>query len=99
MTRLRHLAVFVEEVAPGEFRWAIHEKIDETTIRCAIDSGVVSYPMWVDAYDAGFVELMKQVDDERIGPRAPREDEDGGSVGLTWPRPLEPSRDRYWGGF
>ncbi|WP_302847476.1 hypothetical protein [Variovorax sp. OV329] len=35
----------------------------------------------IDAFDAGVVALMKQVDDERIGPRAPGEDEDAAPVG------------------
>ncbi len=76
MTHLRHLAVFIDEPEPGHFHWVIHESTQDATVWMDTESSVESYPMWIDAWDAGNVALLQLVDDERIGPRAPGEDKD-----------------------
>lgn len=43
--------------------------------------GPQPFTTWIDAFDGGNVALLKLVDGERIGPRAPGEDEDAAFVG------------------
>ena len=81
MSRLRHLSVWVDEPEPGRFYWVIHEMGDDASVWTDIDSGPESYDLCLDALDAGTVAMMQLVDDERIGPRAPGEDEDEAPVG------------------
>lgn len=81
MSHLRHLSVFVDEPDHGHFHWVIHESTEDASVWVDIASSDESYPMWIDAFDAGNVALLKYVHDERIGPRAPGEDEDAAPVG------------------
>jgi len=81
MSHLRHISVFVDEPDPGHFHWVLHESTEDATVWTEIESSEESYPMWLDAFDAGNVALLKLVADERIGPRAPGEDEDAAPVG------------------
>ena len=81
MARLRHIGVFVEEPDPGHFHWVLHESLEDATVWIDLDSSVLSFPSWVDAFDAGSVELFRLVADERCGPRAVGECEDADPVG------------------
>ncbi|WP_371437562.1 hypothetical protein [Polaromonas sp.] len=81
MNHLRRLAVFVDEVEHGHFHWVLHESKEDASIWGDVQASEHSYATWVAAYDSGTVELMKLVDDERVGPRAPGEDEDAAPVG------------------
>lgn len=80
MMHLRRLAVFVDETDDGQFDWLLIECSDDTGLWADLRVSARSYPTWIAAYDAGTVELMKVVDDERIGPRA-EDDEDAAPVG------------------
>lgn len=81
MPHLRHISVFVDEPDPGHFHWVLHESTEDATVWTEFAASEHSYPMWIDALDAGNVALLKLVTDERIGPRAPGEDEDAAPVG------------------
>jgi hypothetical protein len=76
MTPLRHITVFVDEADPGHFHWVLHEGTDDGLFWLDIGSSVDSFPSWMEAFDAGCVELFKLVPDERTGPRKSGEDED-----------------------
>ncbi|MDM0108442.1 hypothetical protein QTH97_26070 [Variovorax sp. J22R24] len=73
MGHLRRISVFVDESEQGHFYWVLHEST-EGGVWTDIESSVESYDMWLDAFDAGCVALLKLVTDERIGPRVPSED-------------------------
>ncbi|RYH40008.1 MAG: hypothetical protein EON54_18605 [Alcaligenaceae bacterium] len=81
MTHLRRIAVFIDEPEPGHFHWVVHESTEDASVWLDLASSDESYPMWIDAWDAGNVALLKLVPDERVGPRAPGEDEDASPVG------------------
>ena len=81
MTHLRHITVFVDEPDPGNFHWVLHESSEDASVWVDVDSSVLSFPTWMEAFDAGSVELFKLVPDERSGPRALGEDEDVNPVG------------------
>lgn len=81
MKHLRHISVFVDEPDPGHFHWVLHESTEDATVWTEVQASIESFPMWIDAFDAGNVALLKLVHDERIGPRAPGEDEDAAPVG------------------
>lgn len=81
MTLLRHIAVFIDEPEHGQFHWVIHESTGDASVWTDLCSSKESYPMWIDAWDAGNVALLKLVGDERIGPRLAGEDEDAAPVG------------------
>ena len=78
MSHLRRISVFVEEPEPGHFHWILHESTEDATVWTEVQASEQSYCMWLDAFDAG---VVKHVDDERIGPRTPDEDEDAAPVG------------------
>jgi len=81
MSHLRHITVFVDEPHPGHFHWVLHESTEDGSVWIDIDSSVLSFPSWMEAFDAGCVELFKLVPDERRGPRAIGEGEDADPVG------------------
>lgn len=81
MTHLRHISVFIDEPDPGHFHWVLHESTEDASVWIDIESSEHSFPSWMEAFDAGCVELFKLVTDERCGPRAPGEDEDASPVG------------------
>ena len=81
MTHLRHISVFVDEPEPGHYHWVLHESREDASVWVDFEDGVESYPMWIDAFDAGNVALLKLIHDERIGPRAQGEGEDAAPVG------------------
>ena len=81
MTHLRHITVFVDEPDPGHFHWVLHESSDDASVWTDVESSVESFPSWIEAFDAGYVELFKLVADERTGPRSIGEDEDADPVG------------------
>jgi len=81
MTHLRHITVFVDEPDPGHFHWVLHESTEDGSVWIDIDSSVLSFPSWMEAFDAGCVELFKLGRDERRGPRAIGEGEDADPVG------------------
>ncbi|MDM0068375.1 hypothetical protein [Variovorax sp. J31P207] len=76
MTHLRHISVFVDEPDPGHFHWVLHESTEDATVWTEVEASEESFASWTDAFEAGTVALYQLVDDERIGPRAPGEDED-----------------------
>jgi hypothetical protein len=81
VNHLRRVSVFIDETEPGAFYWVLHESTEDATVWKDIDSSPDAYPMWIDAWDAGNVALLKLVFDERIGPRAAGEDENAAPVG------------------
>lgn len=81
MTHLRHVTVFVDEPDPGHFHWVLHESTGDAAVWIDIESSIDSFPSWMDAFDAGCIELFKLVPDERHGPRVWGEDEDADPVG------------------
>ena len=81
MTHLRHIAVWVDEPDPGHFHWVIHESTEDGSVWVDIESSAEAYLSWMEAFDAGSVELFKLFPDERSGPRALGEDEDADPVG------------------
>ncbi|MDM0066783.1 hypothetical protein [Variovorax sp. J31P207] len=81
MTHLRRISVFVDEPDPGHFHWVIHESTEDGSVWLDIESSATSFTSWLEAFDAGCVELFKVVSDERTGPRALGEDEDADPVG------------------
>ena len=80
MTPLRHITVFVDEADPGHFHWVLHESTEDGSVWVDVDSSVLSFPTWMEAFDAGCVELFKLAPDERIGPQTLGEDEDADPV-------------------
>ena len=74
MTQLRHVTVWVDEPDPGHFHWVLHESTEDASVWVDIDSSVLSFPSWTEAFEAGTVELYRLVADERLGPRASGED-------------------------
>ncbi|MDM0116441.1 hypothetical protein QTI66_30300 [Variovorax sp. J22R133] len=81
MSHLRRVSVYVDEPEPGRFYWVLHESTADPTVWIEFATSEEPFDMWLDAFDAGTVELMQLVYDERIGPRAPGEDEDAAPVG------------------
>lgn len=81
MTHLRHISVFVDEPDPGHYHWVLYESTEDGSVWVDVDSSVLSFPTRMEAFDAGCVELLKLVRDERAGPRTPGEDEDADPVG------------------
>ncbi|RYE41143.1 MAG: hypothetical protein EOP24_38115 [Hyphomicrobiales bacterium] len=81
MNHLRRLSVFVDEPKQGNFHWVLHESAEDASVWMDVASSDESFPMWIDAWDAGNVALLKLVDDERVGPRAPGEDEETAPMG------------------
>jgi hypothetical protein len=81
MSRLRRIAVFVEEVEPGHFHWVLHEQGDDASEWVELSASPMAYDLWLDAFEDGCVELKRMVRDENIGPRSPGEDEDAPPVG------------------
>ena len=81
MTRLRHIAIWVDEPDPGYFHWVLHESTEDGSVWVDIRSSAAPYRSWMEAFDAGSVELFKLVPDERCGPRVSGEDEDADPVG------------------
>jgi hypothetical protein len=81
MTHLRHITVFVDEPDPGHFHWVLHESNEDASMWVDVESSIDSFPGWIDAFDAGCVELFKLVPDERTGPRTSGAGEDADPVG------------------
>ena len=81
MTHLRHITVFVDEPDPGHFHWVLHQSTEDASVWIDFESSVDSFPSWMEAFDAGCVELFKLVPDERSGPRLTGEDENADPVG------------------
>lgn len=81
MQHLRRLSVFVDEPEPGHFYWVLHESTEDTSVWVDVESSAQPYPTWNSAFEVGVTKLYHLVDDERIGPRVPGEDEDAAPVG------------------
>ena len=81
MTHLRHISVFVDQLALGRFTWVLHESTDDASVWTEVETSNESFASWIDAFEAGNVALLKLVYDERVGPRKPGEDEDAAPVG------------------
>ena len=81
-THLRHLTIYVDEPDTGSFFWVLIESFDDSAVWKELQGSEETYGTWIDAHDAGVVELHKLVEDERIGPRAPgAEDDSANPVG------------------
>lgn len=78
---IRHLAVYIDEPDPGCFHWVLIESTEDASVWLDLEASEESYDLWLDAFTAGNKALLKHVPDERIGPRAPGEDEDASPVG------------------
>ena len=81
-THLRHLTVYVDEPDRGQYFWVLMESVDDSTVWHKVHGSEDCFGAWIEAHNASVVELLKQVDDEWIGPRAPgAEDESANPVG------------------
>ena len=69
MTHLRQISVWIDEPDPGHFHWVLHERQEDASVWVDLDSSVLSFTGWMEAFDAGCVELFKLVPDQRAGPR------------------------------
>ncbi|WP_296723323.1 hypothetical protein [Variovorax sp.] len=81
MSRLRRIAVFVEEVGAGNYRWVLHEQGGDASEWIELSASPMAYDLWLDAFEDGCAELVRMVPDERNGPRDAGEDEDAPPVG------------------
>ncbi|MDR6453865.1 hypothetical protein [Variovorax paradoxus] len=81
MTRLRRIAVHVDEPDPGHFYWVLMEEGDDASEWEERESADEAYDLWLDALHAGVRALEGYATDERIGPRAAGDDEDANPVG------------------
>ncbi|MEJ8852882.1 hypothetical protein [Variovorax rhizosphaerae] len=73
--------MFVDEPDPGHFFWVLHESTEDASEWKDVQSGELAYQTWTEAFEAGTVALYRLIVDERIGPRAPGEDEDAAPAG------------------
>lgn len=85
-TRLRRIAVHVDEPTPGRFYWVLAEQGDDASQWKEFASAGSGCEMWLDALHAGVRALESHARDERIGPRTAGpagtgEDEDAAPVG------------------
>ncbi|WP_256354491.1 MULTISPECIES: hypothetical protein [unclassified Variovorax] len=55
MSHLRHVSVFVDDPDPGHFCWVLHESTEDASIWVDLESSELSYPTWLDAFNAGVV--------------------------------------------
>ena len=88
MQSLRHIAIYVEEPAPGQFEWVLVERSGRSWRELdRADSPVTSYKA---AMAQGLVALQARVDDLDVGPRteddAPARPDDKGDAGEHRPR-------------
>ena len=81
MSRLRRIAVFVEEVGAGNYRWVLHEQGGDASEWIELSASPMAYDLWLDAFEDGCAELVRMVPDERSGPRSGGEDEGAPPVG------------------
>lgn len=80
-THLRHLAIYVDEPEPNDFYWVLIESHHDQSVWVEVASAPESFLTWIDAYQAGNLELIKRVDNRRSGPRDSGEDEGASPVG------------------
>ena len=78
---LRKISITVNEPETGQFFWLLLESQEDARQWETIAVANEACTSWDDAFDAGCVALYKMVPDERIGPRAPGEDENADPVG------------------
>jgi hypothetical protein len=81
MSHLRRISVFVDEPEPGQYFWVIHESTEDASVWVDIESSELSHPTWNAAFEVGVTKLYRLIEDERIGPCAPGEDENAAPVG------------------
>lgn len=81
MTRIRRIAVHVDEPDPGHFFWVLMEEGDDPSQWKELESADEPCEMWLDALQAGVRALEGYALDERIGPRRSGRDEDADPVG------------------
>ena len=82
MSHIRRVSVHVDEPDPGHFYWVLMEEGDDPSQWVELQSAQESYDMWIDALQAGMWTLERLAEDERIGPRINRDDEDRSPVGI-----------------
>ena len=70
MTPLRCISIYVDEAEFGHFGWFLLERGVDGGAWAGIGSSPEAFDSWVDAFDAGCVELFRLTDDERVGPRS-----------------------------
>ena len=78
---LRRISAHVDERDPGRFIWVLMEQCADATQWKEIDVAKEPYDMWLNALQAGMWALERMSNDDRIGPRAGGESEDGFPVG------------------
>ncbi|WP_422098581.1 hypothetical protein [Variovorax sp.] len=59
MTRLRRIAVFVEEVGAGNFHWVLHEQGADASEWIELSASPMAYDLWLDAFEDGCAELVR----------------------------------------
>jgi hypothetical protein len=69
MTTLRRISIYVDEAELGQFGWFLLERGVDGVAWAGIGSSPEAFDSWVEAFDAGCVELFRLTDDERVGPR------------------------------
>lgn len=67
MTHPRQITVFVDEADPGHFHWVLHESTEGASVWVDIQSSTESFTNWMEAFDAGCVELFKLVPENSRG--------------------------------
>ena len=80
-THLRRLAVYVDEPEPQNFYWVMIESRDDPAVWGEVKASTLRYSAWIDAHNAGNLELIKRTLNMRSGPRAAGEDESANPVG------------------
>lgn len=78
---LRRLSIFVDEPDPDQFYWVLHESTEDAAVWLDVSESEKSYLTWIDTFDRGTVERMKQRRNKLMAPRTNREDESVSSVG------------------
>ncbi|WP_081247489.1 hypothetical protein [Variovorax paradoxus] len=81
MSHVRRISVHVDEPDPGHYYWVLMEEGDDASHWLELDAAEEPYEMWLDALNDGVQALVRYAPDERIGPRAPGDDEDTSPVG------------------
>lgn len=84
MSSIRRITVHVDEPELGRFYWVLMEEGDDASQWRELESAKEHCEIWIDALIAGTSTLIGYAADERIGPRANREDEDCSPAGAQF---------------
>jgi hypothetical protein len=69
MTPLRCISIYVDEAELGYFHWFLIERGANGGAWAGIATSPEPFRSWMEAFDAGCVELFRLTEDERVGPR------------------------------